>query len=429
MNKANTTFQKYPAYKDSGVEWLGEIPENWILLSNKNIFKLKKNLVGKKSSNYVLLSLTLKGVIHRVLEDGGKFPAEFDAYQEVKKGDFVFCLFDVEETPRCVGLSDFEGMITGAYTVMEVDPSFEKRFLYYFYLNLDADKRLRPLYTGLRNTISKDNFFSFKTFLPPLPEQTTIAAFLDGKTAKIDHAIAKKQKMIALLKERKQIIIQDLVTGKKVWNPTQNAWTVPDKIKNSGVEWIGEIPEWWDTFKVKHLFVEKKKTFNPELNSGSISFGEVVYKDDEKIPLATKASYQELLKGEFLINPLNLNYDLISLRIGLSEINVVVSPGYLILKNSKELNRRYFKYLLHRYDVAFMKLLGAGVRQTISFNHIANTILAFPPLPEQTAIAAFLDNKTAKIDHAIALQEQQIEKLKEYKAVLIDAAVTGKIKV
>ena len=158
------TFSKYPDYKDSGVEWLGVIPEHWQLLSNKNIFKLKKELVGKKSADYTLLSLTLKGIIQRDLDNGGKFPAEFDTYQEVKKGDFIFCLFDVEETPRCVGLSDFEGMITGAYTVMVVNSKFDKEFLYYFYLNLDADKRLRPLYTGLRNTISKDNFFAFKTF-------------------------------------------------------------------------------------------------------------------------------------------------------------------------------------------------------------------------------------------------------------------------
>lgn len=104
--------QKYPAYKDSGVEWLGEIPEHWEVLSNKNIFKLKKNLVGKKSGDYVLLSLTLNGIIKRDMENPqGKFPAEFDTYQEVKKGDFVFCLFDVEETPRCIGLS-YQGLFT-----------------------------------------------------------------------------------------------------------------------------------------------------------------------------------------------------------------------------------------------------------------------------------------------------------------------------
>ena len=187
LNAMKTNMQKYPAYKDSGVEWLGEIPSHWNTLSNKNIFKLKKNQVGKKSGDYVLLSLTLNGVIKRDMENPqGKFPAEFNTYQEVKKGDFIFCLFDVEETPRCVGLSDFDGMITGAYTVMEPNDNFDRKFLYYFYLNLDADKRLKPLYTGLRNTISKENFFSFKSFVPPLSEQTTIAAFLDRKTAFID---------------------------------------------------------------------------------------------------------------------------------------------------------------------------------------------------------------------------------------------------
>jgi len=198
-----TNMQKYPAYKDSGVEWLGDIPMHWNTLSNKNIFKLKKNQVGNKSGDYVLLSLTLNGVIKRDMENPqGKFPAEFNTYQEVKKGDFIFCLFDVEETPRCVGLSDFDGMITGAYTVMEPNDNFDRKFLYYFYLNLDADKRLKPLYTGLRNTISKENFFSFKSFVPPLSEQTAIAEFLDRKTALIDHAFEIKQKQIELLKER-----------------------------------------------------------------------------------------------------------------------------------------------------------------------------------------------------------------------------------
>ncbi len=103
----NIIYPKYPAYKDSGVDWLGEIPESWELLANKHIFKLKKSQVGKKSNDYDLLSLTLNGVIKRVLEDGGKFPAEFDTYQKVKKGDFIFCLFDVEETPRTVGLFKF----------------------------------------------------------------------------------------------------------------------------------------------------------------------------------------------------------------------------------------------------------------------------------------------------------------------------------
>lgn len=194
--------------------------------------------------------------------------------------------------------------------------------------------------------------------------------------------------------------------------------------KYSGEQWMGEIPTGWNVKRLKHLFSEKKIIHNPELNCGSISFGKVVYKDDEKIPLSTKASYQEVLKGEFLINPLNLNYDLISLRIGLSDKDVVVSSGYIVLQDKGQINKSYYKWLLHRYDVAYMKLLGSGVRQTINFNHIANSLLAYPPLPEQTAIANFLDNKTAKIDSAIAQKEQLISLLKERKQILIQNAVT-----
>ncbi len=238
-------MKKYDNYKNSGVEWLGEIPEHWEALSNKFIFNLNKNLVGKKSSEYDLLSLTLNGVIKRDMENPqGKFPAEFDTYQEVKRGDFIFCLFDVEETPRTVGLSDFDGMITGAYTVMQVNKNFDKSFLYYFYLNLDAGKRMKPLYTGLRNTISKDNFFSFKTFVPPIQEQTAIANFLDNKTTKIDQAIAIKQQQIALLQERRQILIHKAVTR----GLNENV-----KLKDSGVEWIGEIPEHWEVKRLKEI--------------------------------------------------------------------------------------------------------------------------------------------------------------------------------
>lgn len=199
-----------------------------------------------------------------------------------------------------------------------------------------------------------------------------------------------------------------------------------NRYKDSGEFWMGNVPEHWSIKKFKHIFKEKKKVSNPTLNSGAISFGKVVCKDDDRIPEATKASYQEVLSGEFLINPLNLNYDLISLRIALSDINVVVSSGYIVIKNIIDINKRFFNYLLHRYDVAYMKLLGSGVRQTINFNHLSNSLLVFPPIKEQTSIASFLDKKTSQIDHAIELKEKTIALLKERKQIVIQELVTGK---
>lgn len=194
--------------------------------------------------------------------------------------------------------------------------------------------------------------------------------------------------------------------------------------KDSGVEWIEDVPSHWEVKKFKRVFYEIKKRSNPELSCGSISFGKVVYKDDEKIPESTKRSYQVVKRGDFLLNPLNLNYDLISLRIALSDIDVVVSSGYIVLNNSVKLDKTYYKYFLHRFDVAFMKLLGSGVRQTLNWNDIANCDLVFPPLPEQTSIAAFLDRKITLIDQAIDIKQKQIELLKERRQILIHKAVT-----
>jgi type I restriction enzyme S subunit len=194
--------------------------------------------------------------------------------------------------------------------------------------------------------------------------------------------------------------------------------------KDSGVQWMANVPSHWELKKFKRVFYEIKRRSNVGLNCGSISFGNVVYKDDEKIPVSTKKSYQVVLKGDFLVNPLNLNYDLISLRIALSEIDVVVSSGYIVLNSSINLDKNYFKYFLHRFDVAYMKLLGSGVRQTLNYNNIANCDLIFPPLEEQTAIAKFLDHKTALIDQAIEIKQKQIELLKERRQILIHKAVT-----
>lgn len=198
------------------------------------------------------------------------------------------------------------------------------------------------------------------------------------------------------------------------------------KYKNSKIDWIGEIPEYWEVEKLKWLFYEKKKETDPSLPSGAISFGEVVYKDDEKVTEATKATYQIVNKGEYLVNPLNLNYDLKSLRIALSHIDVVVSTGYIVLKNKTKISKSYYKWLLHIYDIRYMKTLGSGVRQTISFNHISESLLPFPPLPEQTAIANFLDEKTSKIEEAVHIKEREIELLKERRQIIIQEVVTGK---
>lgn len=420
-------MQRYEKYKDSGVDWIGEIPEHWKMLSNKYIFKLKKNQVGKKSADYELLSLTLKGIIKRDMENPeGKFPAEFDTYQEVKKGDFIFCLFDVEETPRTVGLSDFDGMITGAYTVFTASEETVRKYLYYFYLNLDKKKRLKFLYRGLRNTIPKDSFFTFKTTFPPIEEQQTIATFLDDKTAKIDQTIANKQKEIELLKERRQILIQKAVT---------KGLDDSVKLKDSGVDWIGEIPAHWEMKKLKYIFKIVKRIAGKEgYNILSITQKGIKVKNitsGEGQIAADYSNYQFCDEGDFAMN----HMDLLTGWVDISKYNGVISPDYRVFQSILSQNDK--KYLLQLLQLCYVNksfyangqgvsMLGRWRFPTENFNNFSFPI---PSMAEQTQIVSYLEEIEEKISKAILLKQQEIEKLKEYKTVLIDNVVTGKVRV
>lgn len=426
------SMPKYASYKDSGVEWLGKLPTEWDLVANKHIFNLKKNLVGKRSSEYELLSLTLKGIIKRDMENPeGKFPAEFDTYQKVNVDDFVFCLFDVEETPRTVGLSSYDGMITGAYTVFDVKPEYEPRFLYYFYLNLDASKRLKPLYKGLRNTISKDAFLSFKTFVPARDGQRAIADFLDQKTAQIDEAIAIKEQQIALLKERKQIIIQQAVT--QGLDPN-----VP--MKDSGVDWIGKIPEHWEAKRFKYLAkVRYGLGQPPKALEGGL-----------KIIRATNVERGKIVeKGMLYVDPKDIPWDRNpELREG--EIIVVRSGAYTgdSALVTKEYDRTIAGYdmvatptncypnflsnaLLSKY-VLFDQIYLHRMRSAqphLNAEELNELWIAVPPHSEQVEISNYLSKVDDMFESTTRQLSRQIANLKEYKTTLINSAVTGKIKV
>jgi len=428
---------KYEAYQESGVDWLGDIPSEWDLIANKHIFKLKKCLVGKRSSQYDLLSLTLRGIIKRDMENPeGKFPAEFDTYQEVAEGDFVFCLFDVEETPRTIGLSSFDGMITGAYTVFECLPEFDQRYLYYFYLNLDSAKRMKPLYKGLRNTIPKDAFLSFKTFVPKKSIQTAIANFLDTKTTQIDEAISIKEKQIALLKERKQIIIQKAVT--QGLDPN-----VP--MKDSGVDWIGQIPEHWE--------VKKLKFFCKFNGGGTPSKDNLKFWENGNIPWVspkdmksdrinkTQDYITQLAVKNSATNYVSPNSLLIVVRSGIlqrkipvaiNDVTVTLNQDMKALSLHKNvMSSEYLKYFIEgNNDSLLVEWTKEGATvESIEHEFIANGQIPIPPLEEQEKLVEYLNKLDESMLYTIENQIVLIEKLKEYKTTLINSAVTGKIKV
>ena len=409
-------LEKYPKYKDSGIEWIGEIPEHW------EVNKIQYILYEKKKTHNIELNCGSISYGKVVYKDDEKIPHSTKrAYQVVKAGDFLINPLNLNYDLKSlrIALSNLNVVVSSGYIVLDTRKNINKRYLNYLLHRFDV-AFMKTLGAGVRQTLSYTDIAKCELIEPPIEEQTKIADYIDKKTAQIDKAITLKEQLIEKLGERRQVLINDAVTKGLDKNV---------KMKESGIEWIGEIPEHWKVNKIQYILYEKKKTHNIELNCGSISYGKVVYKDDEKIPHSTKRAYQVVKAGDFLINPLNLNYDLKSLRIALSNLNVVVSSGYIVLDTRKNINKRYLNYLLHRFDVAFMKTLGAGVRQTLSYTDIAKCELIEPPIEEQTKIADYIDKKTAQIDKAISLQEKQIEKLKEYKATVIDSIVSGKVRV
>ena len=412
---------------DSGVQWIREVPKNWTRVRCKDVLRETKIQVGEDSSKYTLLSLTINGIIVRDLsESKGKFPKEFNTYKIVKPNELVFCLFDVDETPRTVGLVTQEGMLTGAYSVFSVR-NVDVNFLYRYFISLDDRKALKPLYRGLRKVIPLPAFLSMPIYLPSLAEQRTIADWLDAKCADIDAAIELQQRMIDKLKAYKTAVIHQAVTKGLDKN------LKPTDLKDSGIKWLGMIPKHWVKGILSSYFYQQKE-LNLDLreqNLLSLSYGKIIDKDiTTKEGLLPKSfdNYNVIQKGDIVFRLTDLQNDKRSLRTGLCKRNGIITSAYVTIRKKIELCPDFFAYLFYVYDICKVYYgLGSGVRQGLNFNELKKLPLILPPtLAEQRAIADWLDAKCADIDATIALKEQKQEKLKTYKKTIIFEYVTGK---
>ncbi len=432
-------YAKYESYKDVDLPWLDKIPYQWEIKPNKYLFCEKKNTVGKNSKNFTLLSLTLNGVIARNMENPqGKFPAEFNTYKQVKKNDLVFCLFDVEETPRTVGLAKQAGMITGAYTVVECRPEVNSNYISYYYLSLDFDKRLRPLYTGLRKVIQREAFMGMNTPLPPLEVQTRIANFLDQKTAEIDLAIAKKQRLIELLKEQKAILINQAVT--QGLNP--NA-----PMKQSGVVWIGEIPAHWGVKRLKYfstvqsgitlgkVYTGKNLATFPYLRVANVQSGYFSLSDVAEITIPTRDKEKYLVRaGDILVTE---GGDIDKLGRGTvwkGEIENCLHQNHIFaVRVNEEIGSSNFVSLAMESDYGRKYFTNTANKTTnlasTNSTKLGNFPVVVPSKREQSDIEEYCLSISRIFGEAEEKEALGIDRLQEFKQTLIAHAVTGKIKV
>lgn len=201
--------------KESGIEWIGQIPCDWKVLASKWLMRETKTIREKYSGESVL-SLTTKGVITRDLDNpSGKMPATFDGYQFVEAGNLLMCLFDIDVTPRCIGLIKNDGVCSPAYSQFKLNGLADAEYYYYYYLSLDYTKELLHLAKNLRHSLTEEQFGAIPTVLPPMETQKEIAAYLNKKCADIDRVLEIKQAKIEKLEQYKRSLIYEYVTGKK----------------------------------------------------------------------------------------------------------------------------------------------------------------------------------------------------------------------
>jgi len=422
-------LKPYAGYKESGLPWLGQVPGHWGLVPNRGLVRKRKVLVGNRHGDYRLLSLTKQGVIVRDISTGkGKFSSDMGTSQEVRSGDLVFCLFDVPETPRTVGLSQHDGMITGAYTVFESLGRGSAEYFELFYRAMDDRKLLSPLYSGLRNTIPPERFLGTKSPLPPPAEQAAIVRFLDWANGRLERAIRAKRKVIALLGEQKQAIIHRAAT--RGLNPS-----VP--LKPSGIPWLGDIPKHWEVRRIKSLLrdVDERSVTGAEpLLSMRMHHGLVFFADHFTRPpqAATLVGFKTVRPGRFVVNRMQAGNGVIFA----STLTGLVSPDYAVFDPIGDANLEFLGELFRSRNArvkfrAESKGLGTGTSGFLRLynDRLGSIHVALPPLSEQRDILTGLSAELSGVHIAISRLQREIELLREYRTRLVADVVTGKLDV
>jgi len=422
--------------KESGVEWIGKIPNSWASDKVKYHFSNTKRIVGTKVNEYQRLALTLKGVIKRSKDDNeGLQPSEFRGYQILKNGELVFKLIDLQNTATSrVGLSSYTGIVSPAYIVLNgkdsIVPSFaEKYFLSMWHRNIF--NHLGD--SGVRSNLNAQELLNVSIAYPNITEQYKIADFLDQKCSEIDALTADIQTQIETLEEYKKSVITEAVT--KGLDPNV-------EMKDSGVEWIGKIPKGWIIKKIRYV-TTSISDIDHYMPSDSDDENSIPYlmigdlKDRTSKVDFEQCKHISYIDYKYLSSKRkNQIDDVIFARyatIGTvtyidTNRDFLVSYACLTIKTHENMYGKflfyYFKSKSFLEDVS--QYINSNTQGNVGKDSLARTKMVVPPINEQHLVADFLDQKCSEIDLTISEKQQQLETLAEYKKSLIYEYVTGK---
>lgn len=425
------SFPRYPKYKDSGVEWVGPIPSHWEV---KPLYSsaLERNESNKGMVEDNLLSLSYGRIVRKdISSNDGLLPESFETYQIVRPGDIVFRPTDLQNdwTSLRSAIVEETGIITSAYIAV-IPKGPNSRYLSHMFRSYDKMKVFYSMGGGLRQSMKYSDLKRLPILLPPLPEQTAIATFLDRETAKIDALIAEQQRLIELLKEKRQAVISHAVT--KGLNPHAS-------MKPSGIEWVGEVPKHWCVYSLKRCFRSVDYGISDSLDSeGTVGILRMGNIDNGKVVL-DDLKFVDAVDPLLLLQPKDLLYnrtnslDLIG-KVGMftgTTDTPMSFASYLVrLRTTSESLPEYFAYLLNTEGVLGLARANAFVaigQCNLNPTRYGQIVVAIPPRHEQASIVEYLDAEVNKLDTLISEAQRAIELLQERRTALISAAVTGQI--
>ncbi len=417
-------MKAYPTYKESGVPWLGEIPEHWGISQYRAYFQ-ERNSPNKNLQESNLLSISYGKIIQKdINKTEGLLPASFESYNIIEDGDIVLRLTDLQNDHKSLrtALCTQKGIITSAYvTLQPINQTVNSAYFQYQLHIYDVRKAIYGAGGGVRQALNYDAIVRLKSCVPSVEEQNAIVAYLDKKCAEIDELVSRRQAIIERLKELKQSIIAEAVT--KGLNPD-----VP--MKDSGIAWIGDIPQHWEIRRFANEFLERRTKVSDQDYPPISVTKQGILPQLEKVAKTDNGDNRKLVRvGDFVINSRSDRKG----SSGLSSYEGSVSLINHVLIPAPSWNRLFVHNLLRSvpFQEEFYKK-GHGIVAdlwTTRYSDIASSYIPFPPTDEQQAIAIYLDKKCSDIDELVARQEQIIEKFKELKTSTIAHVVTGKVDV
>ncbi|MDP2081383.1 MAG: hypothetical protein U0934_15160 [Pseudotabrizicola sp.] len=431
----------YPAYKDSGVEWLADLPYGWAVGKFRHQFRESPEKIDSEVVGPMLSVSGYRGIEVKGYDDENRRRLDEDlvGYRIVRPGQLVVNTMWLNYAG--LGVSEFEGHVSPAYRSYDFRQDVDRRYFHHLLRSSIYVQGYTQLLTGIRPNslqMSREDLMDFPVVLPPLPEQTAIAAFLDRETAKIDALVAEQRRLIDLLREKRQAVISHAVT--KGLNP--NA-----PLKPSGIDWLGDVPEGWEVCEAKRFvsilsgFAFPSTSFSddehdtPLLRGANVGVGELRWDETVYWRRAPDDGLDvfEVQSGDLVIG---MDRPWISAGVRVAIVTENDVPCLLLqrvasLRTDDSLNKEFLRLQLS--GEAFIHhflpdMTGVSVPH-ISPSQIGSFVIVVPPRAEQDQIIAHLADKTSQLDTLNATAETAIALLQERRAALISAAVTGKIDV